>query len=48
MAIYLSLEVAEALESRVPRAFVKLGRSLAKTRPELFEPLRTAGWSPTG
>jgi predicted metal-binding transcription factor (methanogenesis marker protein 9) len=44
VAIYISLETAERLEQVVPRAFVKLGRSLAKTKPDVFAPLREAGW----
>jgi hypothetical protein len=48
VAIYLSLEVAEALEPSVLGAFAKLGPKIAKTRPELFAPLRAAGWKLTG
>ena len=48
VAIYLSLEVAEALEPRVLGAVAKLGPKLAKTKPELFAPLRAAGWKLTG
>jgi hypothetical protein len=48
VAIYISLEVAKTLESHVPAAFARMGRSLAKTRPELFAPLRAAGWRLTG
>jgi hypothetical protein len=48
VAIYISLETAEALESRVTSAFAKLAPRLAKTQPALVAPLLAAGWQLTG
>ncbi|MCA9608940.1 MAG: hypothetical protein KC619_25230 [Myxococcales bacterium] len=48
VAIYISLETAERLESRVLGAVARLGPRLARTQPELFAPLRAAGWRLTG
>ena len=48
VAIYISLEIAEALESRVLGAVAKIVPKIARTRPELIAPLRAAGWKLTG
>jgi hypothetical protein len=42
VAIYISLEVADALETRVSSAFAKLAPKLVKAHPALVAPLRAA------
>lgn len=44
IAVYIPLDVATGLEAALPRALARYGTKLARTRPELFEPLRAAGW----
>lgn len=44
IAVYIPLDVATGLEEAIPKALAKYGARLAKTKPELFEPLRAAGW----
>ncbi len=44
VAVYMPVDVAAALEASLPKAVARFGLRLAKTRPELFEPLRAAGW----
>jgi hypothetical protein len=44
IAVYFPIDVGEALESALPKALARFGVRLAKTKPELFEPLRAAGW----
>jgi len=46
IAIYVPVEVAESLPSALPSAVARFGLRLAKTQPDLFEPLRAAGWRP--
>lgn len=48
VAIYITLETAEALQERVIGAFAKLGPSLARRKPALVAPLRAAGWKLRG
>lgn len=43
LAIYVSLEIAESLETRVPRALPRYLRGLVKSRPDLVESMRAAG-----
>lgn len=44
IAVYFPIDVGEGLESALPKAIARFGVRLAKTKPELFEPLREAGW----
>ncbi len=44
VAVYIPIDVAAALETALPKAVARFGLRLAKTQPDLFEPLRAAGW----
>ena len=44
VAVYIPIDVAASWQSTLPKAVARFGIRLAKTRPEMFEPLREAGW----